>query len=231
MNVVPAVPPGRGRRDREQAVAPAGEEQVDALRTKAASAINALQRIALQRNVLTGIALTGIALTGIGLEAVASPATGSVTTAPVITAPAKTAPVISASATTASVTTVQGPIDRGPTVRRPAVLRQIQGQNVPVQTVFRLVDRAINASGRIDLQSSAAGMVKGRDSRTGDVPVVPMTRGPVEMIDPPRGTATAVFVRTVPLIDVVQEMNGVSHPRDSVSTRHRQIVIVPLHVE
>ena len=74
-------------------------------------------------------------------------------------------------------------------------------------------------------------MVKGRDPRTGDVPVVPMTRGPVEMIDPPRGTATAVFVRTVPLIDVVQEMNGVSHPRDSVSTRHRQIVIIPLHVE
>ena len=226
MNVVPAVPPGRGRRDREQAVTPAGEEQVDALRAKAASAINALQRIALQRNVLTGIALTGIALTGIGLEAVASPATGSVTTAP-----AKTAPVISASATTASVTTVQGPIDRGPTVRRPAVQRQIQGQTVPVQTVFRLVGRAINASERIDLQSSAAGMVKGRDSRTGDVPVVPMTSVHGEMIDPPRGTATAVFVRTVPLIDVVQEMNGVSHPRDSVSTRHRQIVIVPLHVE
>ena len=226
MNVVPAVPPGRGRRDREQAVAPAGEEQVDALRAKAASAINALQRIALQRNVLTGIALTGnalteialtgIALTGIGLAAVASTATGSVRTAPVITAPA----------ITASVTTVQGPIDRGATVQR-----QIQGQTVPVQIVFRLVDRAINASERIVLQPSAAGMVKGRDPRTGDVPVVPMTRGPVEMIDPPRGTATAVFVRTVPLIDVVQEMNGVSHPRGSVSTRHRQIVIIPLHVE
>lgn len=216
MNVVPVVPPGRGRRDRELAVPPAGEGQMGALRAAAASAITALPETALPGIALPKKDLTGIGLTGIGLGAVASTATGSVTTAPL-----KTVPVI-----TASVTTVQGPIDRGPTVRR-----QIQGQTVPVQTVFRLVDRAINALERIDLQPSAAGMVKGRDPRTGDVPVVPMTSVPVEMIDPPRGTATAVFVRTVPLIDVVQEMNGVSHPRDSVSTRHRQIVVIPLHVE
>jgi len=211
MNVVPAVPPGRGRRDRELAVPPAGEEQMGALRAAAASAITALPEIA-----FPGIALPTTDLTGIGLGVVASTATGSVTTAPV-----KTALV-----TIASVTTVQGPIDRGPTVRR-----QIQGQTVPVQTVFRLVDRAINDSDGIVLHPSAAGMVKSRDPMTGDVPVVPMTSVPVEMIDPPRGTAPAVFVRTVPLIDVVQEMNGVSHPRDSVSTHHRAIVIIPLHVE
>ena len=201
MNVVPAVPPGRGRRDRELAVPPAGEEQMGALRAAAASAITALPEIA-----FPGIALPTTDLTGIGLGVIASTATGSVTTAP--------------------VTTVQGPIDRGPTVRR-----QIQGQTVPVQTVFRLVDRAINDSDGIVLHPSAAGMVKSRDPMTGDVPVVPMTSVPVEMIDPPRGTAPAVFVRTVPLIDVVQEMNGVSHPRDSVSTHHRAIVIIPLHVE
>ena len=216
MNVVPAVPPGRGRRDRELAVPPAGEEQMGALRAAAASAITALPEIA-----FPGIALPTTDLTGIGLGVIASTATGSVKTAPV-----KTALVTIASVTTASVTTVQGAIDRGPTVRR-----QIQGQTVPVQTVFRLVDRAISDSDGIVLHPSAAGMVKSHDPMTGDVPVVPMTSVPVEMIDPPRGTAPAVFVPTVPLIDVVQEMNGVSHPRDSVSTHHRAIVIIPLHVE
>ena len=187
MNVVPAVPPGRGRRDREQAVPPAGEEPRGALRAAAASAITARPEIA-----FPGIALPTTDLTVIVLEAAA--------------------PV-----RTASVTTVQGPIDRGPTVR--------------VQTVSRMIDRAINDSERIDLQPAAVGMLKGRDPRTGDVPVVPMTSVLVEMIDSPRGTATAVSVRTVLLIDVVQEMNGVSHLRDSVSTRHRSIVIIPLHVE
>ena len=216
MNVVPAVPPGRGRRDLELAVPLAGDLEMGALRAAAASAITALQEIA-----LPGIAPLKADRTGIGLGAVASTATGSVTTDSVKTAAVKTVPVI-----TASVTTVQGPIDREPTVRK-----QIQGQTVPVQTVFRLVVRAINDLERIDLQPSAAGMVKDHDPRTGDVPVVPMTNVPVEMIEPPRGTTTAVFVRTVPLIDVVREMNGVSHPRDSASTRHRQIVIIPLHVE
>lgn len=225
MNVVPAVPPGRGRRDREQAVAPAGEEQMDALRAAAASATTALPEIALQGIVpitdLTEIGLTGSELMGVGLEAVVSTATDPVKTDPVKTDPVKNAPV-----TTASVPTVQGPIDRKPTVRR-----QSQGQTMPVQTVFLPVDRAINDSERIGLQPSAAGMLKGHDPMTGAVPVVPMTSVPVEMIAPPRGTATAVFVRTVHLIDVVQEMNGVSHPRDSVSTRHRSMLIFPLHVE
>ena len=177
MNVVPAVPPGRGRRDREQVALPAGEEQVGALRARTASAINALQRNALM---------------GIGLESAAS-------------------------ATTVRGQIVLEALAGGPTVR--------------VQTVFRMIDGATKNSERIDLRPSAAGMVKDRDSRTGEVPVVPMTSVPVEMIDPPRGTTTAVFVQTVPLIDVVQEMNGVSHPRDSVSTHHRAIVIIPLHVE
>ena len=216
MNVVPAVPPGRGRRDLELAVPLAGDLEMGALRAAAASAITALPEIA-----LPGIAPLKADRTGIGLGAVASTATGSVTTDSVKTAAVKTVPVI-----TASVTTVQGPIDRKPTVRR-----QIQGQTVPVQIVFLPVDRAINDSERIGLQPSAAGMLKGHDPMTGAVPVVPMTSVPVEMIAPPRGTATAVFVRTVHLIDVVQEMNGVSHPRDSDSTRHRSMLIFPLHVE
>ena len=230
MNVVPAVPPGRGRRDREQAVPPAAEEKMGALRAVAASATTALPEIALRGIVLTTdpteIGLTGSELTGVGMEAVASTATAPVTTDSVRNAPAKNAPVTTASVTTASVTTVQGPIDRKPTVRR-----HIQDQTVPVQTVLLPVDRAINDSERIGLQPSAAGMLKGHDPMTGAVPVVPMTSVPVEMIAPPRGTATAVFVRTVHLIDVVQEMNGVSHPRDSDSTRHRSMLIFPLHVE
>ena len=103
-------------------------------------------------------------------------------------------------------------------------------QAVRVQSGFRLVGKAINNSGKIGLQSSAAGMVKGRDPITGDV-LIRQLDPHAHLIGPPREKATAVFVRTVLLIDVVPAMKGFSHLRDNDSVLHRQIVIVPHHVE
>ena len=73
--------------------------------------------------------------------------------------------------------------------------------------------------------------MKERDPMTGDVQVDPVTSVLGEMSTPPRGTAAAVFVRTILPIGVIQEMKGDSHLRNAVSGRHRPIVIVPHHVE
>ena len=208
MNVVQAALPGRGRRDREEVVPPEGEEPAGAPQAATASAT-----VASPETAHPGIALQGIALPKIGPSGIDLPGIGltGISRTWISLTEIRLQSVVP-QATVASATTVRGQTDREP-------------------TVSRLVDRAINDSERIGVPPFAAGMVKGRDPMTGDVPVVPMTSVLGEMSDPHRGTAPAVFVRTVLLIDVIPEMKGVSHLKDAVSARHRQIVTVPHHVE